>query len=222
MNVLAVDTSSGRPSAVVVRRGEVIAEVADGSDLRYSESLFPAIERLVEESGIALNEIDAFGVVRGPGSFTGIRVGMAAVEGLAFAFGKPAFGVSALHAIVWQHAPGERRIVGLIPARRGRFFGGVYRRRTGDVEVLAAPRLAEAAHWLEKPEGGTVFTGAGAETLVHEIAGISGVSIHPVAPQLARSAAGLIAAGHGEPVEPLYLEPTSAEEKLAQAGEVGR
>ncbi len=222
MNVLAVDTSSDRPSAVITGENEVIAEVAGGPDLRYSESLFPAIEHLVEQSGIRLEEIDAFGVVRGPGSFTGIRVGMAAMEGLAFAFGKPAFGVSALHAIVWQHAPGPHRIVPLLPARRGRFFGAVYRREPDSVRVLVGPRLAEAADWLVDSEEVTVYSGAGAGMLAGEISRIRGASIHPVSPDLARSAAGIIAAGHGESMTPLYLERTSAEEKLGAVQEAGR
>lgn len=232
MHILAVDTSSPHPSAVIARCAdresavptgivEVLAEVAAGHDLGYSEHLFGAIESLLAESGITLADVDVYGAVRGPGSFTGIRVGMAAIDGLAFTRRKPAFGVSALAAIAWQHPSrtpsgrggASRLIVPLIDARHGRFYGAVYRPKAGHLVEVEPPDVRETRTWLELAAHAEVtYAGSGTEPLAGEIAQIPGADHFLGNSALARTAAEMIAAGVGDPLAPLYVLRTSAEE----------
>jgi tRNA threonylcarbamoyladenosine biosynthesis protein TsaB len=215
MNILAVDTSSERPSAAIARGGKVLAQVSEGFDLGYSEHLFAELAKLLANSGVALGDVDVFGAIRGPGSFTGIRVGMAAIDGLAFARGKPAVGVSALAAIAWQHPPGDTAIIPLIDARHGRFYGAVYRREPGRLVALDEAEVREAASWLAVAQRSPVtFSGPGASKLEAEIGRTAHASLVPVDPVLAQPMVEIIAAGHGEALAPLYLLRTSAEENL--------
>src|SRR6266567_8701655 len=102
MRVLAVDTSSERGSVCVTDRGEVLGEIRLASSIQYSERLFRSVEFLFQYLSFGLKDIDIFAAARGPGSFTGLRVGIAAMEGFAAAHQKPSIGVSTLEALAWK------------------------------------------------------------------------------------------------------------------------
>src|SRR5215813_9589124 len=98
MRVLAVDTSSERGSVCVAEGSEVLGEVRLASSVQYSERLFRSIDFLFQYSPFPLSDIDLFAAARGPGSFTGLRMGLAAMEAFASAHDKPGVGVSTLEA----------------------------------------------------------------------------------------------------------------------------
>src|SRR5215510_13691763 len=102
MRVLAVDTSSERGSVCVTDRGDVVAEIRLASSVQYSERLFRCVEFLFQYLPFQLSDIDLFVAARGPGSFTGLRVGLAAMEAFAAAHGKRGAGVSTLEALAWK------------------------------------------------------------------------------------------------------------------------
>src|SRR2546425_13280334 len=99
MKILAVDTSSQHGSICVLENGEVAAEVRLSSSIQYSERLFASIEFVFRFLPFQLTDIELFVSARGPGSFTGLRIGLAATEGFVSAFGKPGAGVSTLQAV---------------------------------------------------------------------------------------------------------------------------
>src|SRR6266550_9636198 len=104
MLVLGVDTSLPLLSVALLREGALIGAVAlEGKDSR-NEKLLPAVDWLLSESGVDRHEVDLFAVTRGPGSFTGVRIGLATIQGLALALGKPICAMSTHEAI----ALGER------------------------------------------------------------------------------------------------------------------
>src|SRR5206468_13006652 len=100
--VLAVDTSSERGSVCVADSGEIVGEVRLSCSMQHSERLFGSIQFLFQYFTFRLEDIDLFVAARGPGSFTGLRVGLAATEGFVSAFGKDAAGVSTLEAVAWN------------------------------------------------------------------------------------------------------------------------
>jgi tRNA threonylcarbamoyladenosine biosynthesis protein TsaB len=140
MLILAFDTTSQGGGAAIYRDRECLAAVAnDGPANRYSVTLFGMVDRLLAEAqarlavpSFSLRDIDLFAVANGPGSFTGIRVGVAAAQGWARAFDRPVCGVSVLEAMVTQAQPEADYAVPILDARRGEFYLGLFRRTAGE------------------------------------------------------------------------------------------
>ena len=123
MTILALDTTSEFGSLALRKNGVTIAEIALDSKDGFAHLIFQALDDLLAEARISLEEIDCFAAASGPGSFTGVRVGLAAVKGLAAATGKPAVGISNLRALA---SLGNLNPV--IDARRGEVYTAVYDR----------------------------------------------------------------------------------------------
>src|SRR5215475_6655552 len=102
MRVLAVDTSSERGSVCITDDGEILGEVRLASSIQYSERLFRSIEFLFQHLKFQLSDIDVFAAARGPGSFTGLRVGLAAMDAFVAAHKGKDVGVSTLEALAWK------------------------------------------------------------------------------------------------------------------------
>jgi tRNA threonylcarbamoyladenosine biosynthesis protein TsaB len=136
MIVLAIDTTSQQGGVGVFRDGQPLAIIRNESPANlYSVTLFDMTERAIQKAAVPWHGIDLFAVSNGPGSFTGIRVGLAAVQGWAKAYGRPAIGISNLRAMVQTANPGAEWALPLLDARRGEFFLGRFRRRTCENET---------------------------------------------------------------------------------------
>jgi tRNA threonylcarbamoyl adenosine modification protein YeaZ len=137
MLVLAFDTTSEHGGAALYRDSDCLASAKSDSAAAYSVTLFQMVERLFEEvrrqqagSRLSLHDIDLFAVANGPGSFTGIRVGLAAAQAWAKVFGRPVAAVSVLEAMVEEAQPETDWALSVLDARRGEFFLGTFRRAT--------------------------------------------------------------------------------------------
>jgi tRNA threonylcarbamoyladenosine biosynthesis protein TsaB len=160
--VLAVDTSSERGSVCILEDGAVLGEVRLACSVQHSERLFKSIEFLLAWVPFGLADIDVFAAARGPGSFTGLRLGLAAMEGFAAAHGKPGAGVSTLEALAWKSGVTDRPIASVIDARRGEVYGAVYRRAGDILEEVRAPEARAPAEWFAAlPEGPLALCGDG-------------------------------------------------------------
>src|ERR1700693_1696709 len=144
MLILAVDTSTRTGSAAVLRDAEVLAEVSGYEETAYSTRLFRDIALLQDRANFRLNQVDVFAVAAGPGSFTGLRVGLTAVKAWAEVHGKPIAAVSGLEAIAEEYLAGEAPVASnphfvapFLDARRGQIFGAIYRTIPGDTTGLA-------------------------------------------------------------------------------------
>src|SRR6476660_1065269 len=126
MRILAADTSSQYGSVCVVEGQKLIGEVRLASSMQHSEHFFRSVEFLFQHISFQLADIDLFVAARGPGSFTGLRVGLAAMSGFAATHGKPAVGVSTLEALAWRSGVVGKWIAPVIDARRGEVYGGLY------------------------------------------------------------------------------------------------
>jgi tRNA threonylcarbamoyladenosine biosynthesis protein TsaB len=133
MLILAVDTSTRTGSAAILRDSEVLAEVSGYEETLYSNRLFRDITILQARANFRINEIDVFAVAAGPGSFTGLRVGLTAVKAWAEVHKKPIAAVSGLEAIAAESlagqpvgASGVQFIAPFLDARRGQVFGAIY------------------------------------------------------------------------------------------------
>ena len=170
--ILAIDTSSPRASLALARGGRVIAAAGEESREPHSRTLFNRLAGLLEGAGVAPEEIDAFAVATGPGSFTGLRVGLAAVKGLARTLGRPAVGVTSLDALALA-AGVQGRVVALIAAGRGEVYCGLREVSAGgEVKPVGGDQVgppASVLRLLEAP-GPFVFIGDGARLCQAEIA----------------------------------------------------
>jgi tRNA threonylcarbamoyladenosine biosynthesis protein TsaB len=116
----------------------------------YADALLPVIDRLLQESGRSLSEVGAVGITRGPGSFTGIRIGVATAKGLAYGLGARLVAVSTLAAMaaaVLAEQPERELAVPVLDARRGEVFAGVFGRAGNWVIPLAEPAAATPDTW---------------------------------------------------------------------------
>lgn len=130
MLLLAVDTAGPAGSLAVMRDAALLGEISTASDEAYSSRLFRQLEFLLRELKIETKDFDVFAVAGGPGSFTGLRVGLTAVKAWAEIFAKPIVAVSGLEAVAAQvqDTSGDALIVPVLDARRGQIFAGVFRR----------------------------------------------------------------------------------------------
>ncbi|HXJ91437.1 MAG TPA: tRNA (adenosine(37)-N6)-threonylcarbamoyltransferase complex dimerization subunit type 1 TsaB [Terriglobia bacterium] len=128
MLILAFDTTSPEGGVALYRDDASLGDLrADGKG-NYSIALFEMTDQLLANACLRLEEVEVFAAASGPGSFTGIRVGLAAAQGWAKAFGRPVRGVSVLEAMVEAALPHADVALPLVDARRGEFYGGVFRR----------------------------------------------------------------------------------------------
>ena len=147
--ILALDTTSEFGSLALMASGELIAEELVQSPDGFGHVLFGRLRELLARHGWKLEEIDCFAAASGPGSFTGVRVGLAAAKGLAEALSKPVAPVSNLEAVAWFGRAPLRAAA--IDARRGQIYGAVY---NAALEVVSPEVVAPLAAWLESLPGG--------------------------------------------------------------------
>jgi tRNA threonylcarbamoyladenosine biosynthesis protein TsaB len=217
MRVLAVDTSSERGSVCIAENAQVLGEVRIASSIQYSERLFRSIEFLFQYLPFQLSDIDLFVSARGPGSFTGLRVGLAAMEGFAASQGKDGAGVTTLEALAWKTGIRGALVVPMIDARRGDIYGAVYRRsdENGAGDTLVEERLPivlKPAQWLASlPPVPLIFCGDGAARYRSLIEGQPGWAVHTMDLYLASTIAELALTSNSGPLAPLYVRKTDAE-----------
>lgn len=153
MLVLALDTATTACSVAVVSGDVLLAERNWVTDQSHSRHLMGMVSGVLQDGGLSLNDLDAFGVSRGPGSFTGLRIGIGAVKGLAYATGKPVAGVSSLEALAAQGETGGL-VCSLLDARKGEVYSCLYRlhrRRPQPVGPERVSSLKTAVEGISEP-----------------------------------------------------------------------
>ncbi len=126
MNILALDTSSKAASCAVVADGVLLGESYINAGLTHSQTSMPLLEDMLKTLGMPLRKIDCFAVTTGPGSFTGLRIGIAAVKGLAMALDKPCAGVSTLFALAANLRCFRGYIAPVMDARRSQVYTALF------------------------------------------------------------------------------------------------
>jgi len=161
VRVLGISTSSDRGSVALWRDGAVVGRCAYEGSMHHAELLFAALDELLTTAGLERTSIQAIGCDVGPGSFTGVRAGLAAAKGLALGLGAPLVGVGSLEALAaaaFAALPAEQVALAacLLDAKRGETFLAVYDRGLGAMALPAHVRTDEALSalgpWLARPE----------------------------------------------------------------------
>ena len=150
MLILAFESSAKAASAALVKDGKLLSQYSQCSGLTHSRTLLPLCQQLLRETGRSFPDIDRYAVMAGPGSFTGIRIGMAAVKGFALAQDKPCAGISTLEAGAWG-SEGEGKLCVTLRARGDEVFWALFEKKAGTVTRLGEEAVGmlpdlQAAH----------------------------------------------------------------------------
>lgn len=143
MKVLSIDTTSEHGSIAFVRDGGVVEEVALHAPDGFGQVLFAAIKELLTRHGMTFHDVDGFASATGPGTFTGVRIGLTAAKGLAESAGKPVAGVSNLKAIAFYGQAHTSAV--LLDARRKDVYAAVYDR---SIQLISPEVVAPFGEWL--------------------------------------------------------------------------
>lgn len=126
VKILALETSATAASAAVCDDESLIAQSFQRTGLTHSATLMPMVESLLKNAGMTLEEMDLIAVAAGPGSFTGLRIGVSAAKGLAWSLDKPCAGVSTLEAMAWQMIGQEGVVCAAMDARRQQVYNALF------------------------------------------------------------------------------------------------
>jgi tRNA threonylcarbamoyladenosine biosynthesis protein TsaB len=220
--VLALDTTTRAGSVAVVRHDDVLSTIVGDATRTHGERLPGDLMRAVAAAGVGMNQIELLAVAAGPGSFTGLRVGIAAMQGLAMAAGLQIVPVSALDALALEGAgaaDGRGRIATWIDAQRGEVFAALYDATgtNGLVAPTALPPHRTLAAWTPLADAPMHFIGDGAvryadvirTRLGAETVVMPGPALAPTIGRIASHAADRAVAPHA--VVPIYIRRPDAE-----------
>src|SRR5579862_7365427 len=159
MLILALDTTNEQGGVGIFRDAECLALVPNNGEANhYSITLFELTQKALAQAHLELREIDLYAAANGPGSFTGIRVGLAAVLAWGKAFDRPVRGVSVLEAMVSKARPTSDWAFPIVDARRGEFYLGGFERNSSALQEEVQPAYKSAdSGWLFKRESLLAF-----------------------------------------------------------------
>ncbi len=166
MLILAFESSARAASAALVRDGKLISQYSQCSGLTHSRTLLPMGEDMLKNAELSLGDVDLLAVAHGPGSFTGVRIGVSMVKGLAWAGDKPCVGVSTLEAMAWHGLAAGGLICPVMDARRSQVYNALFRIADGKPVRLTEDRaiaLSELASQLRQLGEPAFLVGDGAE-----------------------------------------------------------
>ena len=225
MNILALESSATACSAALCWDGELIAQSFQCSGLTHSRTLLPMVHDLLKNCGESLDRVDVIAVAAGPGSFTGLRIGVATAKGLAWAGGQPCAPCSTLESMAWPLAHLEGTlIVCAMDARRKQIYNALFLARDDHLERLCPDRaisLEELGEELKNFREAKIVVGDGAMLCYNSLRGqVPGMTPAPVHLRLqsawgvARAAEALAEAGAlvpGGELVPVYHRLSQAE-----------
>lgn len=147
MIILGLDTSTMMTTCAVMEDDMLLGEFSLSLDMSHSEALVPMIEELMDNLDLKLGDMDGFAVSTGPGSFTGLRIGLATAKGFAHVTGKPIVGVSSLQVLA-DNMYGHSVVIPMMDARRDRVFTAIYTMENNQWETLLEPDAIEVENLI--------------------------------------------------------------------------
>ena len=225
MKVVGIDTSTSCGSVGLIDNGEVIADYLLNISITHSERLLGAIEFVLKEAHCNMESLDGWAISLGPGSFTGLRIGVSTIKGLAFATGKPVAGVSTLDVLASEIATTPYLICPILDARKQEVYTAFYRYEKGNTLKRLSPHQAiRPEDLIKKINEQTIFLGDGVKTYRNFLLNsLSSLVIFPPAPlhfphgsMVAKLGSELLQKGECLDLAtftPIYIRPSEAEIK---------
>jgi tRNA threonylcarbamoyladenosine biosynthesis protein TsaB len=166
MKILALETSAKSVSAAVVENGAVLCSAYQNTGLTHSRTLMPLVDGMLRAADLQMSDMELIAVAQGPGSFTGLRIGVSAAKGLAWTLDVPCCGVSTLLAMAQNLRHTEATVICAMDARRSQVYNALFRAKDGVLERLCDDRaigLAELAEELKNDDSLKFVVGDGAK-----------------------------------------------------------
>lgn len=232
MKILAIETSTMLGGVAIMGESEgLIVEVRLNVKTAHSERLMTAIDNALKQAGMEVSDIDVFGVAIGPGSFTGLRIGLSTVKGFSYATGKPIVSVPTLEAFAWNFPYSAYPVCPMLDARKKEVYAAVFKWRDGVYVRVIDETSIKPADLVKTLEYPVIYTGEGAELYREAIVEISGENAifappHCMVPSPSNVAhLGLKKAVNGdfsEPVSlvPFYIRRSEAELKIESKSKI--
>lgn len=162
MLILGMDTAASGCGVALAAGETLLVEYVERVGRTHSARLMPLVEAALAAAGRGRADLEGIAVTVGPGSYTGLRIGLATAKALAFGLGVPVAGVGTLEALAYGAGPRAGLVCPLLDARRGRVYTALYRWEGDGLREVEAPRLVDAADWFAGLHGRDVlFTGDG-------------------------------------------------------------
>lgn len=159
--MLAVDTATEICGVAVALDGSVKAELILNRGVTHTQSVVSSIEAVLKLMDLDIGAIDIYAVTRGPGSFTGLRIGISTVKGLAFAAGKPMVGISSLEVLAHQAGGDAPLVCPVMDARRNEVYWSLYRQQEGQMTAVMDEKVSAPADVAKKIDAPCFFIGNG-------------------------------------------------------------
>ena len=221
MLILSVDSSAAPASVCLYQDGKILADFYLNSGFTHSQTLVAMVESALKISCRTVADIDAFAVNNGPGSFTGVRIGVSAIKGMAYAADKPCIAVSTLMSMAYNCLASDGIICACMDARRNQVYNALFRVSSGTVTRLCEDRAISVADLLEELgsyDERIMLAGDGAQ-LVFDSSDNDNISLLPENIRYQRASSTAIAAfdkyNRGEALSPAALMPSYL--RLSQA-----
>lgn len=224
MKLLSLSTAEQGGSLAIVDDDRLVCEEFWDAKQTHSKRLLSMIEHMVENrSGMALNDMDAFVAARGPGSFTGLRIGIGVIKGLAYALGKPALGVSSLDGIGFRFAHSSLPVCVMMDARRNEVYTATYWFENGTLVSKSDEQVIDPDCIVENIQAPVLFVGSGSKAYQERIEKQSDTARISDAYQDSVSAVAMIQSLglvmdldlSAHILEPVYLRKSDAELNIA-------
>lgn len=226
MLILGIDSSAVSAGAALCDGNKVIASAFINNKITHSQTLMPLVENMIANAQLTLADIDVFAVSAGPGSFTGLRIGISAVKGMAYALGKPCRAVSTLHAMAFDHTMFDGIICAAMDARRNQVYNALFESKDGKITRLTEDRAISTGDLKAELEAltaerKTVLCGDGAELCHASFGDMGGKVVLSPAPLRFQHGTGVCLAAAEYPdisaaaLMPTYLRLSQAERERA-------
>ena len=232
MLILAFETSAKAGSVALLQEGRLLAESYQNTDLTHSQTLLSMAETMIKSCNLTPQDVKAVAVAAGPGSFTGVRIGVAAAKGFAWGLEIPCCGVSTLEAMAENLGIYEGTVVCTMDARRSQVYNAIFRAEKGNLSRLTPDRaisLAELGEELGKISGPIYLVGDGSNLTHQTLKDSLPDLILPPEHRLHQRAAGVAIAAErmlqngeicdAESLQPNYLRLSQAERERLEKGE---
>ena len=207
--ILGIDSSAITAGCALCDGGRIVAEQFLNTKHTHSQTLLPMVESMLKNADIALPDVDAIAITSGPGSFTGLRIGIASVKGMAMGANKPCIEVSTLEAIAYNFVGIDGIICCAMDARCGQVYNALFSSRNGVITRMCEDRAIKAADLYEEIKtlgGKIILAGDGAE-IFDEMTEHS-FTLAPVLLRYQRGSGVCFAAECKQPIEAAALMPS--------------
>jgi tRNA threonylcarbamoyladenosine biosynthesis protein TsaB len=225
MKVLGIDTSTMTAGVGIIDEDEVLVDLKFDVKITYSEVLLSTIDLALKTVGLKIGDLDGFAISIGPGSFTGLRIGLSTIKGLCFASGKPLASVPSLDALATLSLYCRYPVAPLLDAKKDQVYAAIYDTSDGKLRRKSEYLVIDVDNLVKKIAEKTLFVGAGARLYQRELIGLlgkkacfaTGEQSTPSGASVARIGLNKLVDGQTEDItdlEPLYIRMSEAELKF--------